>query len=101
MTLDLSAVYPALTHNLLLSVFCMLSIGFACYAYRKSPLFKKVNTWVDLALFTLVCATTLATLFDGKTLFSGIISKGLLFVLLFFATGRLVLLFKPAKPKGE
>ncbi|MBN1783360.1 MAG: hypothetical protein JW812_00130 [Alphaproteobacteria bacterium] len=100
MNTDLSSLYPALTHNLLLSLFCMVSVALTCYAYRNHPLFKKTQSWIDLSLFTLVCATTLGALFNGETLFSGIIAKGLLFVLLFFTTGRLILFFKPTKTKG-
>ncbi len=99
MKTDLSNLYPMLTHSLFLTVFFIIAIGLVSYAYRDNKFLKKTDSWIEISLLALVCAISLGAFFDGENVFSGMISKGVLFLLFFFSTGRIVLLFRKNKGK--
>lgn len=97
MTPDLALLYPALLHNLMLGLFCMILVMSLVWKEKNHTLFKNKDIWVDLGLWTTLAALTLGFIFNGDNLFSGLVSKLILIVLMTFATGRLVLLFKKIK----
>ena len=96
MNTDFSSLYPALTHNLFLTVFCIIAVAFGMYFYKKD-LENKKNTWIELTLICIISAVIIGSFFDGETLFSSLIAKGMLFLLFFFSTGRIILLLKKNK----
>ncbi|MHA1540952.1 MAG: hypothetical protein ACTSXL_04820 [Alphaproteobacteria bacterium] len=86
-------LYSAITHNLFLTIFAICAFVFGCFFYKKI-LEKNKETLIELTLLVLVASLSLGTFFNGENLFTSLVAKAILFLLFFFSTGRIVLLFK-------
>ncbi len=86
-------LFSITTHNLFLTIFAICSFVFGCFFYKKI-LEKKKETLIELTLFILIASLSFGTFFNGENLFTSLVAKIILFLLFFFSTGRVVLLFK-------
>ncbi len=86
-------LYSTMTHNLFLTVFAICAFIFGCYFF-KNFLEKKKEILIELTLLILISSLSLGTFFNGENLFTSLLAKGILFLLFFFTTGRIILLFR-------
>lgn len=91
------SIYPILTHSLTQSLIVFLAVFFlAKKSHSKLKVFGK-EIWIELGLFVVFASLSLSAIFEGETVFSGFVAKIILFILVFFMTGRFILRYKNHK----
>ncbi|MHA1549980.1 MAG: hypothetical protein ACTSXV_00830 [Alphaproteobacteria bacterium] len=97
------SIYPILTHSLTQSFVVFLAVFLLTKNFQnKLEIFGK-EMWIELGLFVVFASLSLSAIFEGETIFSGFVAKIILFILVFFMTGRFFLKYKKhqhSKQKG-